>query len=248
MRVRLVSHHVRVPLYPEVRGYPDPFDGLTVQLTELRGLIKLVPPLIEADRQRRWDEIGARAGDPDGADDMIDIYEAEAGAEEGWGHANFGRTIYLAAVVTAWAVFQDYLARQLKERYLEYDLSEHPPLAALVDEELRGWDRRFERLVKRYRDFAGIPVADWPSWEQVRHVHELRNAMVHNQGLYTRAYLCTKLAHRPTKDDLDGFTPPASDTEFINHEPIPLSFTLVDEVIAQLIAVAAQIREAINKA
>jgi hypothetical protein len=47
-------------MYPEVRVYSDPFDGLTVQVTELRGLIKVVPPLIEADRQRRWEEISAR--------------------------------------------------------------------------------------------------------------------------------------------------------------------------------------------
>jgi hypothetical protein len=39
-------------VYPEVRVYADPFEGLTVQLTELRGLIKIVPPLIDADRER----------------------------------------------------------------------------------------------------------------------------------------------------------------------------------------------------
>lgn len=154
-------------MYPEVRVYPDPFDGLTVQLTELRGLIKVVPPLIEADRQRRWEEIGAWAGSPDDPD-MIDIYEAEAGAEEGCGHAKFDRTIYVAAVITAWAVFQDFLARQLKENYLSYDLSEHPPLAALVEEEARSWDRRFEKIATRYREFAGIPLAQWPSWDRVR--------------------------------------------------------------------------------
>jgi hypothetical protein len=93
-------------VYPEVRAYPDPFDGLTAQLTELRGLIKIVPPLIEADRQRRREEIGSRPGSEDDPD-MIDIYETEAGAEEGWGHAKFDRTIYAAAVITAWAVFHD---------------------------------------------------------------------------------------------------------------------------------------------
>jgi hypothetical protein len=167
-------------VYPEVCVYSDPFDGLTVELTELRGLIKLVPPLIEADRERRWKEIGARPGDPD-APEVIDIYEAEAGAEEGWGFADFGRTIHVAAVVTAWAVFQDYLARELREKFLSYDLSKQPPLAALVEEEQRAWDRRFERIEKRYRDFAGIPLAQWQSWDQVRHARELRNALVHNQ-------------------------------------------------------------------
>jgi hypothetical protein len=233
-------------VYPEVRVYSDPFEGLTVQLTELRGLIKVVPPLIETDRQRRWDEIGARPSEGEDGD-MIDVYEAEAGAEEGWGHADFARTIYVAAVVTAWAVFQDYLARQLNESYLSFDLSQHPPLAALVDEEVRTWDRRFDKIEKRYRDFAGIPLAQWPSWDRVRHVHELRNALVHNQGQYTAAYLRTKLAYRPTKDDLSGFTPPGNDDGLINHETIPLSFTMVDDLIAQLIEVAAEVRDTISR-
>jgi hypothetical protein len=68
-------------VYPEVRVYADPFEGLTVQLNEMRGLIKIVPPLIEADRDRRWPEIGSRPGDPDGPD-MIDIYEATATLQE----------------------------------------------------------------------------------------------------------------------------------------------------------------------
>jgi hypothetical protein len=234
-------------VYPEGRVYSDPFEGLTVQLTELRGLIKLVPPLIKADRQRRWEEIGARPGDPEGPD-VIDVYEAQAGAEEGWGHADFGRTIYVVAVITAWAVFQDYLARQLRQRYLSYDLSEHPSLAALVEEDVRTWDRRFDKIEKRYRDLAGLALVQWPSWDQVRHAQELRNALVHNQGQYTQAYLNTKLAYRPTKEDLHRVTPPpADDAGLIDHEVIPLSFNTVDGVITQLLAVAAEVREAIGK-
>jgi hypothetical protein len=102
-------------VYPEVRAYADPFEGLTVQLTELRGLIKTVPPLIEADRERRWTEIGERPSDGEDGE-VIDVYGAEAGPEEGWGFADFGRTIRVAAVVFAWAVFQDYLAHELKRR------------------------------------------------------------------------------------------------------------------------------------
>ena len=101
-------------MHPEVRVYSDPFEGLKVQLSELRGLIKIVPPLIEADRERRWREIGQRPSDGED-DEVIDIYEAEAGPEEGWGFADFGRTIRVAAVVFAWAVFQDYLAHELKD-------------------------------------------------------------------------------------------------------------------------------------
>jgi hypothetical protein len=55
-------------VYPEVRVYADPFEGLTVQLTELRGLIKLVPPLIEADRERRWKEISESPSDGEDGD------------------------------------------------------------------------------------------------------------------------------------------------------------------------------------
>lgn len=233
-------------MYPEVRVYRDPLEGLTVQLTELRGLIKLVPPLIDMDRQRRWEEISARpAGEDD--DDVIDVYETEAGAEEGWGHARFDRTIYVAAIITAGAVFQDYLARELIENYLSYDLSKQPALAKLVEEEARTWDRRFEKIESRYRDFAGMSLAKWPSWEQVDHARELRNALVHNQSLYTRAYLKTKLAYRPTKSDLHGIAPPSADAQLIDHEAIPLSLDMVDGVILQLLAAAAEVREALEK-
>lgn len=69
-------------MYPEVRVYPDPFEGLRVQLTEMRGLVKIVPPLIEADRERRWREIGERPSDGEDGD-VIDVYGDEAGPEEG---------------------------------------------------------------------------------------------------------------------------------------------------------------------
>lgn len=234
-------------VYPEVRVYADPLEGLTVQLTELRGLIKIVPPLIEADRERRWREISERPGDGED-DEVIDIYGAEAGAEEGWGFADFGRSIRVAAVVFAWAVFHDYLARELKGSYLDYDLSEHPALETLVEEDVRSWDRRFEQIKKRYRDFAGIKLSELPSWEQILHAQELRNALVHNQGQYTRAYLKTKLAYRPTKEDLLGSPPPADDAQLIDHELIPLSPELADAVITQLLTAATEVREAVDEA
>ena len=234
-------------MYPEVRVYADPFEGLAAQLTELRGLIKLVPPLIDADRERRWQEISERPSDGEDGD-VIDVYGAEAGAEEGWGFADFGRTIRVAAVVFAWAVFQDYLARELKRSYLNYDLSDHPPLATLVEEDVRSWDRRFDQIKRRYRDFAKIALPELPSWDQVLHAQQLRNALVHNQGQYTRAYLDTKLAYRPTTDDLHGSTPPADHAELIDHDVIPLSLTLADGVITHLRAAATEVREAIENA
>jgi hypothetical protein len=234
-------------VYPEVRVYADPFEGLIVQLAELRGLIKIVPPLIDEDRERRWREISERPSDGEDGD-VIDVYGDEAGPEEGYGFADFGRTIRVAAVVFAWAVFQDYLARELKRNYLDYDLSESPVLAVLVDEDVRNWDRRFDQIRKRYRDFGGIVLNELPSWDQVLHAQELRNALVHNQGQYTRAYLKTKLACRPTEEDLDGSPPPADDAALINHEVIPLSPTLADAVIMQLHTAATEVREAVDQA
>ncbi len=233
-------------MYPEVRVYADPFEGLTAQLTELRGLIKIVPPLIDADRERRWREISERPSDGEDGD-VIDVYGVEAGPEEGWGFADFGRTIQVAAVVFAWAVFQDYLAHELKRSYLSYDLSEYPALEVLVQDDVRNWDRRFDRIVKRYGDFAEIALSKLPSWHHVPHAQALRNALVHNQGQYTRAYLDTKLAYRPTEEDLP-FTLVDDDSALIDHEVIPLSFTLADAVITQLGAAATEVREAIDEA
>lgn len=232
-------------VFPEVRVYADPFEGLTVQLTELRGLIKTVLPLIEADREQRWKEINEKPAD--GEDDVIDTYGAEAGAEEGWGFADFGRTIRVAAVVFAWAIFHDYLAQELKERYVDYDLSELPVLAKLVDEDARKWDRRFDQLKNRYRDFAGIKLTDLPSWDHVLRAQELRSALVHNQGQYTAAYLRTKHAHRPTEEDLLGAPPPPDDAELIDREVIPLSLSLADEVVTQLLTAATEVHAAIDK-
>jgi hypothetical protein len=69
-----------------------------------------------------------------------------------------------------------------------------------------------------------------------------------NQGQYTEAYINTKLAFRPTKDDLVGFPSPSDNAGLINREAIPLSFDMVDGVIVQLLALAAEVREAIDKA
>jgi arabinogalactan endo-1,4-beta-galactosidase len=118
----------------------------------------------------------------------------------------------------------------------------------LVEDDVRSWDRRFEQIQKRYRDFAGIALSELPSWDQVLHAQELRNALVHNQGQYTRAYLRTKLTYRPTEEDLHGFAPSADDAGLIDHEVTPLSLTLADAVIAQLRAAATEVREAIGPA
>jgi hypothetical protein len=75
-------------MYPEVRVYADPLE----------------------DRERRWAEISERPSDGEDGD-VIDVYGAEAGPEAGYGFADFGRTIRVAAVVFAWAVFHSSRAQ-----------------------------------------------------------------------------------------------------------------------------------------
>jgi hypothetical protein len=149
--------------------------------------------------------------------------------------------------VFAWAVFQDYLARELRRSFLSYNLSGHPALAVLIKEDVRSWDRRFDQIRKRYQDFAGIALNKLPSWDQVVHAQELRHALVHNQGQYTRAYLNTKLAYRPTKEDRHGFPPAADDAGLIDHEVIPLSFELADQVIGHLRVAASEVHGTIHQ-
>jgi len=227
-------------MHPQVRSYADAVEGLEAQLAELIGLVKIVPPLVEADRRRRWEEIGARPGDPDV--EMIDVYESEAGPEEGWGHADFSRTIQIAAIVTACGAFHECLTRLLFESSLRYQLAAYPALARLVADERRRWDRRFEDLQRRYKDFQEITLTQIEGWDAVAHALELRNALVHNSGLYTQAYLKSKLARRPAREDLLGRTPPG-DNALVGRELIPLSPDFTREVISGLLAAAEKVRD-----
>lgn len=141
--------------------YSDPFEGLHAQLVEMRGLIKLVPPLIAADRQKRWDEIGSRPWNGED-DEIVDIYEVEAGPEEGHGWADYEYVVYQAAIVTSWETFHFYLTRQLARAALQYDLSDDPALAQLVVEERKTWDRRFDQVQKRFK------TSSEQIWENLR--------------------------------------------------------------------------------
>jgi hypothetical protein len=69
---------------------------------------------------------------------------------------------------------------------------------------------------------------------------------VHNQGQYTQRYLDTNLAYRPTEEDLPFMVP--GDAGLIDREVIPLSLTLADAVISQLLVAATEVREAIDHA
>lgn len=148
---RMANHccarRYNLSVYPEVRVYADPYEELTAQLTQLRGLIKLVPPLIEADRHKRWEEISSRPSDGDDGD-VIDVYSEEAGPKENRGFAHFDHTIYLAAVVTSQRGPHSRITSvaRLKKSCLRHDLSEHPVLTKLVQEDVRNWGSPFRCL------------------------------------------------------------------------------------------------------
>jgi hypothetical protein len=231
-------------VHPHVRSSSDPYDGLEDQLIELIGLVKIVPPLIQQDRERRWHEISGRpVDDPDS--DIIDTFGSEAGPEEGYGFAKYDYTIYVAAVVTAWESFREYLIRELYESVFFYNLTAYPALTKLVKEERQRWSRRLDSIRQRYRDFMAIKLTDLPSWEAVAHAHQLRNALVHNLGQYTQDYLKTKMARRPQDEDTDGVMHRYPDDELIDQATIPLSEEFVRDVIGSLLRAAQEIREAV---
>ena len=97
-------------MYPQVGYSGDPVEGLEEQLTELIGLIKIVPRLIDADRGRRWEDIYERSGEGELYPTPLDAYEGEAGPEEGWGHADYSYTI--------------------QEAYAKVSLKKYKPMAA----------------------------------------------------------------------------------------------------------------------
>lgn len=226
---------------PHVRSHRDALGGLRQQFAELRGLVHIVPPLIEEDRDRRWKEIGSRPSD--GSDEWIEVYEREAGPEEGWGHADFAHAVLSSAAVTGWEAFHASLSRLLQARYLAYDLAEHPALRLLVSAELRDWDRRFDALRDRYKDLAGIRFSQLPGWSRVVHARELRNAITHNFGQYTERYLRVQDARRP---DRDAYFGPTSDQALIDNYAIPLDTAFVTEVLEGLYAFAELVASALQ--
>jgi hypothetical protein len=230
----------------ELRIYQDPYDALSERLGQLRGLIKKVPPMIEADRQRRWTEIAQRPGSA--VDETIDIYETEAGPEEGYGHARYDQVLYSTAIVTAWESFHVYLAHLLERRCLRYDLESHPVLDSLVNDERKRWDRRFDDLVRRYKEFGGLDLKDLGDpWKKVLHAKELRNALVHNLGYYTSAYANLADARWPSDEDEIPYSIPESVDDLINQREIQLNEQFTDEVIVQLLDAARIVADRLHE-
>ncbi|QNE18698.1 hypothetical protein F1D05_13250 [Kribbella qitaiheensis] len=226
-----------VVMLTELRAYSDPYDALREQLEQLRGLIKRVPPLIQADRERRWTEVGQRPGDPE--TDMVYIYETEAGPEEGYGYAPYDQILYSTAIVTAWESFHVYLAHLLERRCLKYNLKDHPVLGSLVDAERSRWDRQFQFLVDRYDQFGGVKLRKLAvTWEDILHAQELRNALVHNLGYYTANYVKRPDARWPSEADEVPYTIPETLEELVNRQQIPLGESFTDGVITKLLAAA----------
>ncbi|WP_433825953.1 hypothetical protein ACQP2E_28080 [Actinoplanes sp. CA-015351] len=231
-------------MFPDVRLFHDPYEGLESQLAELLGMARVVPPLIEADRQRRWDEIGSRPAGPD-SDDMISVYEREAGPTEGYGHARYDHAIYAAVAITAWELFRDCVTRMLRESALKVNVAGHPLLAKIVDDEKKQWDRNFSKVETRLKEHTGVDVTKDASWRAVRHVQQLRNALVHNIGLYTAPYLRTPGAIRPSVEDLLGARVPA-DEDLVDNVVIPLSADLMAQIVDQMLAAARFVQDTLG--
>lgn len=212
----------------------DSLAQLRSQLAELRGFVRRVPALVEVDRQARWEEIGRRSDDPDV--EMIDIYEQEAGPEEGYGFADYATLTYRTAIVTGWEAFRATMS-DLLEAFLRNDARAMPDYAAsLLDDEIRSFARRFERLVKRYRDWAHLDLKRRPDWRTIQHIEELRNAIVHNDGRYTERYGRVDLA---IPLEIAGRVVPASHPLARSHR-IPVTAEHAIDALEMLEAVAIQ--------
>lgn len=216
---------------------PEPLPQLKAQLAELRGYVTKVPALVEEDRARRWEEIGQRPGDPDV--EMIDIYQAEAGPEEAYGFADYATLSYRTAIVTGWEAFRATLS-DLLESYLR---SSSPPLPhyaeELFDKEVRAFARRFDQLVRRYKHWGQLDLKALSQWPEVEHAHELRNAIVHNDGRYTERYAKHELA-RPI--EIMGRVLPASDP-LARNEVIPIDHEAATRIINALEVVAVLVHD-----
>lgn len=167
-----------------IRDFADPLDGLLMQLDELRGFARTVPRLIDADRQATWDRVASSSGDPD--EGILDAFAREAGEGTGGGFADFGRTVYSAALVLGWEVFRDYLALHLAERER---LPTRPGGRHTVrdDLEIKLTEVPLGELIKRYGRL-GIMLDQFTEWETIREIQFTRNAIVHNLGRYTPQY------------------------------------------------------------
>lgn len=192
---------------PYLRRFIDPLDGLRRQLQELVGLAKTVPPLVERERNAKFEEVSTRP-DPYAQQETIDIYEEESGPETGWGSADYARHIYSTSLVLAYELLREFMVQEIVEHLNAWLLpTTHPVAALLREEETRRLRRDMTRVRTRFRDWFEIDLSEVPGWNEVEQLRRLRNAVVHNLGLYTDEYLKGPTPRRPTRH---LFGPPES--------------------------------------
>ena len=226
-----------------LRDFADPLDGLLVQLDELRGFARTVPPLIDADRQATWDRVASSPGDPD--EDILDAFARATGDGTGGGFADFGRTVYSAALVLGWELLRDYLALHLAER-------ERVPRrlggrhTVRDDLETKLTELSLFNLAKRYSRL-GITLDEFTDWKAVREIQFTRNAIVHNLGRYTQEYFKKVEAPRYPSDKemvwefTKGLPEDTLQEALTDREEIPLDFNYVSGALTTCAAFAREI-------
>jgi hypothetical protein len=209
---------------PAMRSYLDPLEGLERQLDEFKGFASTVPRLVEAERRRRWEEVGGQPSD--GERELVDVYESESGPEQGFGWADFERTALSSAVALSWELFREFLVGEFIE-HMNAWVDEGPAqLYQLRDEEAARMQQRFEHLKSRYRYMLNLQLTpqNIPRWDEVEDVKHVRDAIIHNQGMYTNRYARRPNA-RPPRENAFGLRPEPD--QWVNTEVIPLDLDYV---------------------
>lgn len=209
-----------------MRWYADPAEGLLLQLVELGGLIEKVPPLIQADRENRWAEASRLANE---YEEMPDAYERRSGPSEGYGYAEWGRTICSSALVFAWETFAAFVVAELVNTF------------GLDNKRRDRLEHNFD-LVLAECVFRAIDLS--PYLNQLAEIRMARHAIVHNLGLYSEKYLRTRLRRLPSRA---GATVTFSDpTWLLNRELIPIDAAYVEGSLETLGHAAILVRKAVH--
>ena len=217
-----------------------------MQLGELEGFARTVPPIIDGHWQSLWDEVMSQPGDPD--EDPLDAFGRAAGEGTGGGFANFGRTVLVAAVVLGFETFKDFLALHLARRL---DPSRRFGRTSIRDElEKELTELTFPDLIARYKSI-GIKPRRIKNWADVEEIQFTRNALVHNHGRYTSQYFnAIKKPRYPTKEDMHGMDYTGLMTEdekkiwLVDREDVPLRLDYVSQSLKTLASFAKRINDA----
>jgi hypothetical protein len=214
-----------------------------MQLDELRGFARTVPRLIDADRQATWDRVASSPGDPD--EDILDAFARAAGDGTGGGFADFGRTVYSAALVLGWELLRDYLALHLAERKrAPRRLVGRHTVRDDLERELT--ELSLFKLAKRYSRL-GIMLDEFTEWKAIREIQFTRNAIVHNLGRYTHEYFeKVEVPRYPSEKEIawefpKGLPEDALQEALTDREEIPLDFDYVSGALTTCATFAREI-------